>query len=218
VDKIAHFISGTQLQLRGNLSFLWVTPYQIATGAIQMEVLGLQNHVVIIAEGGMMHNQRNMVMKRRKVRPEKIIDAVKWLKENNKHWKNIDLDDIKCQAHSVEPIFINMSHKVQSENANIKQRETFTCYFPDGTTTDRSGSYNGNAQAAFKQKVKDLKEKGFEFELKVDIEHEFVNGAALDEFVNACLLQFPYGVGGINDKREKPDGTFASCQSIAEYL
>jgi pyridoxine 5'-phosphate synthase PdxJ len=157
-------------------------------------------------------------MKRRKVRPEKIINAVKWLKENNKHWKNIDLDDIKHQACSVKPVFIDMSHEVQSENANIKQREMFTCYFPNRTTTNHSGSYNGNVQAAFKQKVKDLKEIGFEFELKVDIESKFVNEAALDEFVNACLLQFLYGVGGINDKREKPDGTFVSCQSIAEYL
>jgi hypothetical protein len=48
----------TQLQLRGNLLFLRVTPCQIATGTIQMEVLGLQNHVVIIVEGGMMHDQR----------------------------------------------------------------------------------------------------------------------------------------------------------------
>jgi hypothetical protein len=73
---------GTQLQLRGNLSFLRVTPREIATGTVQMEVLGLQNHVVIIAEGGMTHDQKNVVMKRRKVRPEKIIDAVKWLKDN----------------------------------------------------------------------------------------------------------------------------------------
>ena len=157
-------------------------------------------------------------MKGRKVWLEKIINVVKWLKENNKHWNNIDLDDIKHQAHSVKPVFMDMSHEVQSENANIKQREMFTCYFPDGTTTNHSGGYNGDAQAAFKQKVKDLKERGFEFELKVDIECEFVNGAALDEFVNVCLLQFPYGVGGINNRREKPDGTFASCQSIAEYL
>jgi hypothetical protein len=65
--------------------------------------------------------------------------------------------------------------------------------------------YDGDAQAAFKQKVNDLKERGFKFELKVDIEHKFVNGVAFDEFVNACLPQFPYGVGGINDKREKPE-------------
>jgi hypothetical protein len=40
------------------------------------------------------------------------------------------------------------------------------------------------------------------------VEKSFVTGAKTDEFVNACLLQFPYGVGGMNDKREKPDGSF----------
>ena len=40
-----------------------------------------------------------------------------------------------------------------------------------------------------------------------------------NNFVNACILQFPYGRGGFDELRKKPDGSFiASSIDIGKYI
>ena len=40
-----------------------------------------------------------------------------------------------------------------------------------------------------------------------------------NNFVNACILQFPYGRGGLDELRKKPDGSFiTSSIDIGKYI
>ena len=40
-----------------------------------------------------------------------------------------------------------------------------------------------------------------------------------NNFVNACILQFPYGRGGFDELRKKPDGSFIiSSIDIGKYI
>ena len=40
-----------------------------------------------------------------------------------------------------------------------------------------------------------------------------------NNFVNACILQFPYGRGGLDELRKRPDGSFiAASIDIGKYV
>ncbi len=194
------FVGGQQQNLKGTVSFMRIATRNVAKSAVEMDVMELQNRVVIIAEGPMTAEQQQLVRKRTVIRPEKIIAAVKKLQQIHVHWKKIDLVKLEQEVRNVQPVFIDVSSEVDSTASNVEKKVKYTCYFPDGTTDSTNGGYDG-AQA-FKEKLKELNEKGFEFELQCDLEKEFVGGADTDEFVNACLMQFPYGVGGIHEQRQ----------------
>ena len=39
-----------------------------------------------------------------------------------------------------------------------------------------------------------------------------------NNLVNACLLQYPFGRGGLHENRKRPDGTMHRNVSIEEYV
>ena len=72
-------------------------------------------------------------------------------------------------------------------------------------------------------KFKDLVAENVQNGYNLEFHHNVEKTACLDymenNFVNACILQFPYGRGGFDELRKKPDGSFiTSSIDIGKYI
>ena len=54
--------------------------------------------------------------------------------------------------------------------------------------------------------------------MKVDFATEYVKGHESDQLTRACLLQFPYGVGGMKERRILGDDSFTENMDMEAYL
>ena len=76
---------------------------------------------------------------------------------------------------------------------------SLSVYFPDGTMTN---VYGGQESARdFEKAVCDTQSNGFKGTVVSSLNHEFTNAYVNDNFVDSCLLQFPYGRGEIEEPR-----------------
>ena len=157
----------------------------------------LQTNVVILLNGGMTATQKQKATQ--EIRTEKVMEAVEWLIENNVRWKGISLNEVRREIEELRPVIVDRSHEVETENANIEEKELFECYFPDGTTNETNGGFK--TPDDFKTRVDEMYQMGFKAEWKLRLEQSFVNESDGDLLVNSSLLQFPYGRCGIDDKR-----------------
>ena len=74
---------------------------------------------------------------------------------------------------------------------------SLSVYFPDGTMTN---VYGGQESARdFEKAVCEAQSKGFEGTVVSSLDREFTNDYVDDNFIDSCLLQFPYGCGGIDE-------------------
>ena len=69
-----------------------------------------------------------------------------------------------------------------------------------------------------KQLVKDAKLSNMDIEYHANVMKEAVSDYKDNNLVNACLLQFPYGTGGMHEKRYKNDGSLTNNVNISEYI
>jgi hypothetical protein len=55
-------------------------------------------------------------------------------------------------------------------------------------------------------------------EFKANLEKKFVKESDSDQLISACLLQFPYGVCGMDETRQKYDGSFTMHTVVDEHM
>ena len=182
----------------------------------QLESFGLTEHVLVMSTGKMTQSQRKRVKEKTTVRTDKLIEAVEWLCKNHRTWKTVDLVAVRKKLEGVEPTLINTSEEVECENANVEEQEVCTCYYPDGAATEASGGFE--ERGAFKKFVEKMKAQNFNMEFKANLEKKFVKERDSDQLIGGCLLQFPYGVCGMGEKRRKYDGSFTTYIMVDEYL
>jgi hypothetical protein len=139
------------------------------------------------------------------IRVDRILAAVQWLCSNHKRWMGIDFAAYARDLENFIPTIVDHSKEVLSVNQNVENEELFSCYYPDGTVNQRQGGFN-NADD-FKGFINEMHEAGFNMEVKTNLTKEFVNGTDGDQLISSSLLQFPYGIGGIEEHRELPNGT-----------
>ena len=158
--------------------------------------------------------------KRSAFRTDKVITAVEWLCSNHKTWKKIDFDEVREAVKDWKPIIIDESETINSSNdpehSNIEETESFSCYFPDGSVTNNSGGLDDPEE--FKKIVEEAQQRGYDVEFQCDMEKSLVNDYDEDNLVNTSLLQFPYGVGGMNEMRWKGDGSKTDRLNVSEYI
>jgi hypothetical protein len=88
---------------------------------------------------------------------------------------------------------------VEGVNDNVEKQELFACYFPDGTLDENHGGLE--SRDAFQEHAERMAKQGkFNVDLKLELEKQFASSDD-DVFVSGCLLQFPCGIGGLNEKR-----------------
>jgi hypothetical protein len=170
--------------------------------------------------GKMTERQKLKAQNKCKIRTDKLLAAVDWLCCNHKTWKTIDRDEIRKAVKDWKPIIVDSSVTVNNssnlEHANIEETESFSCYFPDGTLSDGNGGLDDPSE--FKKLVEETQRRGFEVEFQYDVEKHLVNDYEEDNFVNTSLLQFPYGIGGMNEPRRKSDGSQTCSLNVSEYI
>jgi hypothetical protein len=181
----------------------------VASVAHQLSKL-LNSEVVFILFGELTEEQKELAQKRFQIRPEKVMLAIKWLVANNERWKGVDLRDLEPTVQKKCPIILDLSKPApeldpalgQEEKRFVSEKESemsLSVYFPDGTMTN---VYGGQHSARdFKRAVCEAQSKGFDGTVVSSLDREFTNDYVNDNFVDSCLLQFPYGRGGVEEPR-----------------
>ena len=208
------WVGGTQKNLKGTLSFMRVDQLDIARAVTQMKVMGLTSHVVVLLTGKVTKSQRDKVTK--KIRTDKVITAVEWLVRNNVQWQSFDLSTVQKELETHVPVVVDQSTTVESENANVENKELLTCYFLDGSTTTNNGGFDN--METFKEYVKEMQRKNYDMSLKLDLDRQFLNGSDSDQLMSSSLLNFPYGLCGLNEKRLNSDGSWSVQLDILDFI
>ena len=209
-----HWAGGAQKMLTGSMTFMRVEKRSIAKASAQLEAMGLKNHIVVLLSGKMTRRQRDRAQAQ--IRVDKIITAVKWLCDNHVRWKGINYDEYVRELHNCVPTVIDHSDEVASENQNIEQEELFSCYYPDGAVNPRQGGFNNPDD--FKQYIEQMKATGFDIQLQINLEKQFLDGKDGDQLISSSLLQFPYGIGGLKEDRRKRDGSSCPEAKLEPFL
>ena len=82
-------------------------------------------------------HKNNIIKPKKKVRPNYILEVLKWLITNNNEWQQIAIDLETIRENLNNPTLIdnaNIEYNAENNN-NIEQTETFEVFFPDGTVT-----------------------------------------------------------------------------------
>ena len=208
-------IGGTSLCLKGTFAFMRVKERSTARGIAQLEAIGLQKNIVVLLNGNLTPFQHQQAHKQAKIRTDKVLRALEWMCVNHKRWKHVNLEEIRQELAGYQPVFIDKSKECASTNSNIEEEEVYSFYYPDGATTQRNGGFD--EPGAFRNYAKELKEKGFDPEFKCKLEKNFVTEGA-DTLMDSCLLQFPYGIGGFDERRTQANGSFSRNIDLVTHL
>ena len=211
------YTGGRCKELKGSLSYFKVDIESIVQAAMHLDVLQMQKNIVVILHGKMTPHQKREARKKSKVRVDKFLTALSWLVENNEEWKqkNIDLDEVREKLRS--PVLVDSSTIDSGEgDNNVESTESFKVFFPDGTMLETNGGQENLEK--FRELVRIAKSKGFDLDFQCDLSKEIAADFKDNNLVNACLLQFPYGRGGIHELRKKGDGSMSSKTHIEDYV
>jgi Helitron helicase-like domain at N-terminus len=212
------YTGGVQKQLKGSLSYYKVEIASIIRGVSHLQVLGLNDAVVVLLYGNMTLDQQKRARQKNKIRVDYVLRAMQWLIDHNIEWKklNLNVDTIKDSLKN--PIMIDNSttESTAANNNNIEKTESFQVFFPDGTLSSLTGGQESMQQ--FQKLVKSAREKGYDLNFQCDLMKEAVSDYKDNTLANACLLQFPYGRGGMNELRQKTNGSLTSAVDITEYV
>ena len=141
--------------------------------------------------------------------------AMEWLLHNNEEWryKSTNLDEVRQNLRN--PALVMNAVEEESENANIESTESFAVYFPDGTMSSTNGGQQNIDR--FKDLVHQATASGFDLEVRSDLYKKATSDFKDNNLVNACLLQYPYGRGGMNEVQMKEDGSLSQSINQAHY-
>ena len=195
------YTGGIQKQLKGSLSYYKIKFESIVRSALHFEALGLTNTIVVLLYGRFTQEQYNKAKKKNKIRPDYILEALKWLMTNNNEWQKENIDLEKIRENLKNPTLINNANieNNSENNNNIEQTETFEVFFPDRTVSALQGGQENIDK--FKELMKAASAHGYTLEFRNDLNKQAVHDFKDNNLINACLLQFPYGRGGINEDR-----------------
>jgi hypothetical protein len=214
------YTGGRHMNLKGTLSYYKVKTSDIVRETAHFVVTGLNEHVVIVLSGQMTPEQRKQAKLHSSVCTEKIIAAVQWLCANNQMWMNVTLEQVTQQLQQRLPVVLDQSvyidESIDNESRNTETVLQFSVYYPDGSINTLCGGQSTDSE--FRNIIQEIKGNQFDIEMKTQIEKEAVSDYVHDNLAGACLLQFPYGRGGLNELRQKFDGKLSDTTNIVSYV
>ena len=210
------YTGGCNKQLKGSLSYFKVNMESIAQAAAHFDALKMHENIVILLYGKMTDQQKAQARRKNKVRVGKVVAALRYLIKTHKEWKkaNIDMDQVREQLR--RPILIDNTAAENSSDNNVETTESFKVFFPDGSMSSLHGGQD-NLQK-FQELVKQAKSNGADLEFQCDLFKEAVHDYKDNNLVNACLLQFPYGEGGMHELRYRGDGSMSNKIPLEDYV
>ncbi|MCK7498888.1 MAG: helitron helicase-like domain-containing protein [Comamonadaceae bacterium] len=213
------YTGGIQKQLKGSLSYYKVNFESIAQTVSHFDVLGLTDNIVVVLYGQMTPEQRRKARQKNKVRTRYVLSALEWLVVHNEEWRRrrINLNDIRRRLRN--PVLIDNSNNVESNDNghnNIESTESFQVFFPDGTMCPVTGGQQNLEK--FQDLVQAAAQSGYDLDFRANLMTQVATDYQDNNLVNACLLQFPYGRGGLHEQRMKTDGSFTNETDITDYV
>ena len=202
--------------MKGSLSFMKVKPKAIGNGIGHLNSLGLNGNIVCLHTGKMTKAQKQRAKEESEIRLDYVTAALKWLIANNVRWKDVDYDQIVQNLEKEKPVILDRTQEVESVDKNTEETALFTVFYPDGATTQTNGGFE-NAED-FKKYVQEMSAAGFDAEFQFNVEKEYFKGNNSDLLLDACLLQFPYGICSQHERRVLQDGSFDEKSTLTEYL
>ena len=221
------YLGGAEKSLRGSMTFMRVKNLKgtmsfsrrneesIGRAAVQLEEMGLTDKMVIVMSGNMTSDQRKKALDKPKMRVREVLEAIEWLTKHHRAWLDrVDLDKYRKELEGFVPVVVDNSKEVDSENSNLENHEMFSCFFPEGAANQHTGGFD--SRETFQEFVEDMSKQNCDIELGLNYAKEYANDDD-DILVNACLRQFPYGVGGLWAMRRKYNGTVADEINVENY-
>jgi hypothetical protein len=171
---------------------LYENDFEHIAGALQqIESLGGGSTVGCILHGPFTEYQISKVREQATIRPQQILKAMEWLKKNNHLYKGLHIPSIEDLP---EPIIIDDSKLVESENTQIESRFEYTVVFP--STDDIDSTNGGNmTQEAFKCQVIENMDRSNTVSVHARTTQNRLRDYEGDNLLRAFPLQFPYGLG-----------------------
>lgn len=224
------YTGGPMQQLQGTASFYKRQNTSIANAVAKLELLGLtKDGVSVVLLGSMTKDQIKKAKRNARIRPEKILNAVKWLIRNNVDWSSIDLELIKAGLQN--PIIVkDESRETDEVQTNVESTETFRVFFPDGRLQSGLGGQQTSSdflRAALQNNasVNDENSNGDSslgassgnVYLQANFENERVYDYKDKNLVNSCIIQFPFGRGGLMSEK-RYDGKKLTHEEYIEHL
>ena len=217
---------GPNQKLKGTLAYYKRQISSIARTACQLDVLGLtEDGIRVVLMGKMTKKQKQRAKEKTQIRPDKIFEAVTWLVQHNREWKDVDLEDLKRKLR--EPVVITDDQSTEVDGypqSNLEEEETFRIYFPDAEMDSTRGG-QCSATEFIRQAMEAKKNQGgdsaTDIEIDAQLSHERVQEYRDSNLMGACLLQYPYGRGGLqSEERFNEDGVIVNPkhQEYIEYL
>jgi hypothetical protein len=215
------YTGGAMKGMKGCLTLMRTKERSTAKAMVQLESVGLdkfnvgEKQVIVLAGGNMTPNQYEKCRKKAEINVNNVLRAIDWLHYHNENWRKVPLETLREEFKSKAPIFVDNRKAVDSQNTNIEEVETFEVFYPDSTNNEQVGGFSSGEE--FRSWVIDLRRAGFDAEFKYNLQREFLTSG--DEgIVDALPLQFPYGIGGIDEIRLNPDGTRSKCRDVNVLL
>ena len=162
----------------------------------------LPNNIIVVLHGDFTEDQKNITISKCKIRQDKCEKALDWLIENNICFRNIDRDQLLDSLS--DPIIVDLSKSVDSENANIESVTEITVVFPDRNLDSSTGGCNSISE--FKALLDDLNTNELTASIKLS-DIKYINDYDDDNFIKAFPRHFPYGYGGPQEKRLLSNGS-----------
>jgi hypothetical protein len=197
------YTGGQHLQLQGTLSYFKMDTQHIiqAMGNIS----ATNANIIILITGKLTQQQYNRAILKNRISLQKINAAIDWLLQNNLEWQKYNHFDYRGYIESIRsmnaPKIIENCEIVNDTDVSIEGTETFFSFYPDGDFNTNTGGQD-NIQS-LQELVQDATINHRDIACRLNIIKEAVPDYKDNNFVNACILQFPYGRGGMHETRLK---------------
>ena len=122
------YMGGKQQQLKGVLSYYKVEMESIAISAFHFEIVGMEKHIVTLLYGPMTAEQKSTFKQKSTIRPHHVLRALKWLIQYNSEWKEQNINLSKIRESLKQPVVIDSTYAVTSEDSNVEATESFELF------------------------------------------------------------------------------------------
>ena len=164
----------------------------------------------------MTKHQKQRAIEETTIRTDYVIRALDWSHDNHCDWETVDLKAIKDRISGQKATVVDHSEEVDSLDSNVETEEAFSCFYPDEASAPEKGGFDDSM--AFKTSFEKMAKQGFQVEFQIDHHKKYFDGNDSDLLVNSSLLQFAYGMGGMNKARVNTDGSAANTKDVGNYL
>ena len=156
--------------------------------------------ITIILAGPFTKKQHALTMKRSKIRPKYVNEALHWLKTYNIQYYNINISDYD----TCTPVIIDESCVADTVNSNVEKVFEVSAVFPD----PNEPTYNDGGCSSSKDLKKETISKLMKGQnlLISRPSKTILRDYEGQNLIKAFPLQFPYGVGGVDLDGEERKG------------